>query len=134
MKRAPHVCSQPGCPELISGSARYCAQHQREHRPADTRPSSAQRGYGAEWEKIRAAFLAIHKQCTYRGCPLPATEAHHVVAVKDGGTHDWGNLQAFCHDHHARITAQAQPGGFNRRKWVAPDAKKRGMGYGGQNR
>jgi 5-methylcytosine-specific restriction protein A len=114
MKRALHVCPIHGCVELVSNSRRYCAMHTRERRPADTRPSSAQRGYDAEWEKIRAAYLAAHPRCSYPGCPLPSTEVHHIIAIKDGGTHDEINLQAYCKKHHSRITAKAQPGGFNR--------------------
>jgi 5-methylcytosine-specific restriction protein A len=114
MKRALHVCPIPGCPELVSGSARYCAKHERERRPVDTRPSSAKRGYDAEWQKIRSAFLAAHPQCTFPGCSLPSTEAHHVIAVRDGGSHDENNLRAYCKKHHAQITAQEQPGGFRK--------------------
>jgi len=116
MKRALHVCPVVGCAELISGSARYCAQHTRERRPPDNRPSSAQRGYDTEWQKIRAAYLAAHPWCVVKECPPhPATEVDHIVARSEGGTNDFINLRGYCRSHHSMRTAQDQPGGFNRR-------------------
>lgn len=116
MKRAPHVCPTIKCAELVYSPARYCAKHTRLMRPKDTRPSSALRGYDAEWEKIRAAYLATNPLCVVKGCPPhPATEVHHIVAVKDGGTNDFVNLRSYCHKHHSKRTAHDQPGGFIKR-------------------
>ena len=128
MKRALHVCPVPKCPELVSGSARYCAKHEREriarypHKP-DIRLSAAARGYGTEWQKIRAAYLARYPRCSFTGCTRPSTDAHHLISPKKGGTHDYSNLQAYCHEHHSQITAKKQPGGFGRRRKVVTDAK-----------
>ena len=121
--RALKVCPVPKCPELVSGPARYCARHTRLMRPKDTRPSSAQRGYDAEWQKIRAAYLAAHSLCVAKGCPShPATDVDHIVALADGGTNDFINLRSYCHKHHSRRTAHDQPGGFIKRKKAVADA------------
>ena len=79
-------------------------------RPIDARPSSAERGYGAEWRKIRDAYLSQNPLCV--ACGQIATEVDHIVSLKDGGSNDWDNLRSYCKHHHSRRTAHDQPGGF----------------------
>ena len=43
-------------------------------------------------------------------CGAEATEAHHIVAVRDGGTHDYSNLAPLCKRCHSRVTGRAQRG------------------------
>lgn len=92
---------------------RYCEQHARQNRRPDNRPSASRRGYDAKWRRVRAAYLRGHKDCVV--CGEQATEVDHVVALKDGGTHQWSNLQAMCKTHHSRKTAVSDGGFGNRR-------------------
>lgn len=75
----------------------------------DNRPGSTARGYDQEWKRIRSAFLADNPLCTE--CGAVATEVHHRIALRDGGTHAHSNLVPVCHSCHSRITA-ARDGGF----------------------
>lgn len=113
MKRAMHVCPKTGCINLIPAEQRYCEAHAKQQRKPDTRPNSAQRGYDAEWRKIRAAYLEAHPYCVV--CGQRATEVDHIVAIREGGTHDWSNLRGMCKSHHSKRTIKDQPGGFVRR-------------------
>lgn len=87
------------------------------HRPKDTRPSAAERGYDARWRRTRGAFLHDNPTCMHPDCTEPATEAHHRDGLGPLGPngHELSNLAALCQRHHAAITAQMQPGG-----WAAP--------------
>ena len=78
------------------------------------RPSSRERGYDSEWERIRKAYLDAHPICEdWAGCILPATDVDHLDGRGPKGNNDWANLRALCHPHHSRKTV-AQDGGFGR--------------------
>jgi 5-methylcytosine-specific restriction protein A len=71
-------------------------------RRPDTRPSAAARGYGREWQGIRYRFLRRNPECAM--CGQPATEPHHLVPRRHGGTDDESNLIPLCKPCHSRIT------------------------------
>jgi 5-methylcytosine-specific restriction endonuclease McrA len=108
---------QPACPVAGCRQRKPCPEHRPQTKP---RPSAAARGYDRKWRLVRAAFLKANGWCIEPGCGLPATEADHVIALKDGGTHSWSNLRPFCKPHHSRRTAKEQPGGWNVRERRAP--------------
>lgn len=54
---------------------------------------------------MRRAYLACHPVCAM--CGAPAEEVHHVLPIREGGSHDWDNLQALCSRCHGMITAKA---------------------------
>lgn len=93
-------CAQPGCPNLIREGSR-CAAHQL---PEPPRPTARQRGYDAVWERIRAAFLRRNPYCAV--CGKQAIDVHHILALRNGGTHDDGNLMSLCHEHHSQVTGR----------------------------
>jgi len=86
-------------------------------RPRDTRPTAASRGYGARWQRIRAAFLAAHPYC--EDCGAPATDVDHVPSrrilvargVPDPDADEY--LHSRCHAHHSKKTA-TDDGGWGR--------------------
>ena len=119
-KRAPHPCSVRGCPDLVHDGGRYCLQHAplvwREHDRG--RPSSAVRGYGYRWRKLRRMVLARDPLCAdpfgeHGNIKVPATEVDHIVPLSQGGGASPDNLQALCKSCHSRKTA-AEDGGWGR--------------------
>jgi 5-methylcytosine-specific restriction enzyme A len=103
-------CGVPGCPRRAVGQGR-CQVHQRPEAP---RPSPSVRGYGAEWQRIRTAFLRAYPLCCE--CGERATDVDHRVARVQGGTDDWDNLQPLCHRHHSQKTARENGGFGNQRR------------------
>ena len=111
-------CQASGCPlpATVGGRCDTHAQALQTERQGELdrlRGTAASRGYGVRWRHLRARFLRAHPQCQVAGCRLPATDAHHRVAKRDGGPDTWDNLVALCHAHHSQITAAgawARPG------------------------
>lgn len=98
------------CPELLDAPG-FCAAHAKKLRQADDqrRGSSASRGYGGQWRKRRAAWLAAHPLCedpfgAHGGRPVPATDVDHMIPKRFGGADDESNYQSLCHECHSRKT------------------------------
>ncbi len=92
-----------------SGTMCQCRRQARAEADA-LRPSSAQRGYDSDWRTLRAAFLKANPCCSEPGCSADATDADHVISVRERPDLrlDWNNLRPFCHPHHSRRTARDQ--------------------------
>ena len=108
--KAKKPCARPGCRNLTSD--RYCEEHAKQeakrYNQYDRDPASNKR-YGRSWARIRAAFLQANPLCVLckkDGRLTPATMVHHKVKLTDGGTNDWNNLQALCHEWHSRLHGQ----------------------------
>lgn len=118
-RRLPHPCGHPGCPALIT-DGRYCQKHAgvEAKRYDEQRGTSAERGYGAQWRKLRDMFLREHPLCECEECRRlgrvrAATDVDHIIPRSQGGTDDRANLQALAHECHSRKTAK-QDGRFGR--------------------
>lgn len=98
---ANRPCTFPGCRGLAVEFGR-CLEHRRK----DDRASAAGRGYDRRWRKIRWTFLCEHPFCDV--CGELAVDVHHKRTLREGGTHDLGNLQALCHACHSRLTNECQ--------------------------
>jgi len=106
-----YVCGYAGCHDLVDRPG-LCPKHLaviREKRSnADramdrNRDSASERGYGIEWRKFRARYLAAHPACSR--CKSAATDVHHIVPLSDGGQLlDESNVEALCHTCHSRET------------------------------
>ncbi len=107
-RRAPHPCAYPGCPRLVQPGERYCAEHQAEawRRQDRNRGTSSERGYDARWREARDAYIEQHPVCE-RCRRAKATEVHHIVAKRDGGSDESINLLALCHLCHCQVEAKA---------------------------
>jgi 5-methylcytosine-specific restriction protein A len=96
--------------------------HRRSKQPQPSRSryergSSAARGYGAAWQRIRESVLLnepLCRECCLHGITTAATEVDHIRAKAAGGTDDRDNLQPLCKTCHSRKTAR-EDGGYGRK-------------------
>ena len=70
-------CSQPGCPQKVTGGA--CEDHRKGSE--QQRGSASSRGYGARWRAIRKAWIASHPFC---GDRLSGASAEHSLCASQG--------------------------------------------------
>ena len=76
-------------------------------RPPDNRPTAAARGYDKTWQRLRVMFLRRHPMCSL--CHVaPASEAHHIMPLADGGLNSFDNLQAMCKPCHSYVTGKGK--------------------------
>lgn len=132
------LCKYPGCLKPVLQGTRYCAIHAekgrkrdeaqeararqiREKRRRELRGSSAARGYGSKWQRLRNRFIAQHpicQECQRRGIIKAATDVDHIIP-HHGDTellYDEANLQSLCHECHSRKTAREDGGFGNKRR------------------
>jgi 5-methylcytosine-specific restriction endonuclease McrA len=100
---APRIC---GCGRKVPSDSQCACQKQRERerkaRFDKTRPSARERGYDAKWDRERAAYLKVNKQC--RRCGDPSTTVDHIQAHKGNQALFWNrsNWQPLCTPCHSR--------------------------------
>lgn len=108
---AKRPCLEVGCPELVEKGR--CSRHTKSRELKPARGSSAAKGYGYRWQRLRIRILdRDYWQC--RSCGNKATDVDHIIAKNKGGTDDPENLQALCHKCHSRKTAE-EDGRFGNR-------------------
>lgn len=111
-RRAGSTCSRPGCPGIVREGVCSACGPRRKQSDAEhdaRRGTSAQRGYGRRWQRLRLMFLRANPLCVMcqeEGRVTAATDVDHILAKRDGGGDDWENLQALCHSCHSRKTAR----------------------------
>ena len=87
-------CKHPGCRRSVPRGVDFCGQHKsdaekhaaaarkaREARRTAFKGSSAKRGYGYRWQKLRNRFIAQHpfcEQCMKQGRLTIATDIDHI--------------------------------------------------------
>jgi 5-methylcytosine-specific restriction protein A len=107
MPTAPlRVCLEPGCYALAHGPR--CPVHTQARQVArdQRRGNSADRGYDAQWRRIRDLVLAGHPPCAC-GCGREADSVDHVTPLAAGGARlDAQNLQPMYHACNARKGAR----------------------------
>lgn len=78
------------------------------------RGTTAERGYDADWKRLRDSFLKEHPLCQCIDCDdgrkriVPANVVNHIedIAVRPDLRLDWSNLQSMskrCHDRHTKL-------------------------------
>lgn len=91
------------------------------------RGTRQERGYGAEWQRIRKAVIVrdmgLCQPCLREGKVTPFTEVDHIKPKSDGGTDDHDNLQCICSPCHKDKTSieGARAQGYRPRKTIGPD-------------
>lgn len=115
MPRKPKSpCRYPGCPRLCEG--RYCEEHTTkvnyEYNNRQRDPNTYKR-YGSGWKAISKAYKEKHplcEDCLKEGRYVASEEVHHIVALRNGGTHSFSNLKALCKSCHSRYTLEENRG------------------------
>lgn len=78
--------------------------------------TSAQRGYGSAWRKIRERVLKrdnyLCQECLRLGFYTPANQCDHIIPKSKGGTDDLSNLQSLCYKCHKEKTNKEDKGGM----------------------
>ncbi|WP_020201879.1 HNH endonuclease [Cupriavidus sp. WS] len=133
--RPPSICRQPGCGITIARPG-YCTAHARPAggwAPDAERGTRHQRGYDAEWERIRARILKRARglcecaECRALDRVRVAKEVDHIVPKAQGGTDDDDNLQAINRDcHKAKTLRERTPP-----RSAAPTVAEQGRWVGG---
>jgi len=101
-------CSVPGCPNLVAKGR--C----EKHRASDTggRGTRKARGYGEDWLRFRKRYLTAHplcEDCEKTGRVVPATDLHHVVALRNGGERlSESNVMGLCASCHSKRTVRGE--------------------------
>jgi len=79
--------------------------------------TTAERGYGAKWQKARATFLRSHPLCVMcleqDGRAEPATVVDHRIPHRGNQALFWdeNNWQPLCATHHSRDKQRAEAKG-----------------------
>lgn len=82
------------------------------------RGKTAERGYGARWQRYRKHFLAAHPLCVYckkQNRLTPATVVDHIVPHKGDQSLflDASNHQPLCKQHHDSAKACEEARGYS---------------------
>lgn len=88
---------------------RYYGAATPRHQGTAYRESSAKRGYGRTWRKLRLLQLnrePLCELCRAEGRSVPGHDVDHIVPLNDGGEHELSNLQTLCKSCHSRKTAK----------------------------
>lgn len=99
---------------LTTLKSRIPSMHQVRHGWADERKgSAADRGYGAEWQRMRAETIrdqhGLCQPCMRRGRITPFNAVDHKVPKSRGGTDHPTNRQCICNPcHKAKTAAEAR--------------------------
>jgi len=88
LTQPPKPCRHPQCSNLNVKS--YRPQHSKSH--GKQRGYARERGYDSKWKAIRKRYLIAYPlcfECLKTGALEPATEVHHTVTLRDGGSSDY---------------------------------------------
>ena len=110
------ACPEPRCPEVTHGGRCPAHKRQRQRQQDAKRPTATQRGYDAEWRKLRNAVIARDPICQTCG-QAPSTDAAHIIPRAQGGQDTMENLRGACHSCHSSETATRDGAFGNTVRW-----------------
>lgn len=123
--RPKTVCRKVACGALVDAPG-YCAKHAKQAvgwNRSHGDLTSAQRGYGYQWQQLRTRVLRRDAglcKIKGKGCTYVAREVDHIVSKARARELGWNeaemdadsNLQAACPTcHRAKTTAERGGGG-----------------------
>ncbi len=114
--KAPRLCSQQGCPNLVQVGQGYCPTHKAAHKTDyQRRDPITNRIYGStRWKKFRKMYLASNPLCVnFDECRHSATVVDHIKPHHGDSDLLWDetNMQPMCRECHG-IKINSQDGGF----------------------
>lgn len=113
--RPAKPCSK--CGVLVRDGTARCEKHKAGTGDFDdpARGSSAARGYGYRWQKLRLVILKrdgyLCQECKRLGRLKPARDVDHIIRKADGGTDQPSNLQSLCSPCHDAKSAREMGAG-----------------------
>lgn len=123
--RPKTICRKVACGALIDAPG-YCSKHAKQAvgwNRSHGEQTSAQRGYGYQWQQLRTRVLKRDAglcKIKGKGCTYVAREVDHIVSKATARELGWtdaqmdeeSNLQAACPTcHRAKTTAERGGGG-----------------------
>jgi 5-methylcytosine-specific restriction endonuclease McrA len=78
------------------------------------------------WDRLSLRRRNAFPICEVPGCSRPSESTDHIVPAFEGGTSEWGNLQALCREHHQEKTV-AESHRAAKREAAARKASARGF-------
>ncbi|KAB0981247.1 HNH endonuclease [Cronobacter sakazakii] len=109
--RIPKACRKRGCGKSTTDRSGYCEVHKGAgwERYNNGR-TATQRGYGAEWRKVRNIVIrrgkGLCQSCKRLGVIRPGSSVDHIVAKAHGVSDDIINLECICSECHTAKTAR----------------------------
>jgi 5-methylcytosine-specific restriction enzyme A len=105
-------CKTRTCPNTRTKTNPYCEKCSADGNSTDQyRGTSAARGYGHNWRKLRIMVLRrepLCADCFGIGCVSVSRHADHIVPKRQGGQDTLENLQGLCDSCHSRKTLLEQ--------------------------
>lgn len=74
------------------------------------RGTTAELGYGGNWQKLREIVKHRDPICKWPGCHEPTKDIDHIRRKEDGGDDSESNLQGLCRKHHGVKSRLEQDG------------------------
>jgi 5-methylcytosine-specific restriction protein A len=119
----PKPCAYPGCGKLVSNGTSRCDVHtsKKESNFNKSQLSSAQRGYGYSWQKLRLVILkrdsGLCQPCLALGKLTQGNIVDHIINKEIGGSDDPENLRVICKPCHMMKTASESAHGRSNTKY-----------------
>ena len=111
--RLKRACRKIGCPGTTIHRTGLCEKHQKTDGSwsqwQQKKGNTTERGYGAEWRKIRKPILQrdnyLCQSCKRKGILTAANIVDHIVSKANKGTDEPDNLETICDTCHKKKTA-----------------------------
>ena len=112
LTKPDRICA---CRFRIKPGALCPCEKQRKAAADAARASSTDRGYDADWRKLRAAHLKRQPNCVI--CGKPGNTVDHIKRVRDFPELrlDPRNLQTLCASHHSSTVQRQERGKAGKR-------------------
>jgi 5-methylcytosine-specific restriction protein A len=105
-------CKTQSCPNRRTSAGPYCSSCSASGNGLEhDRGSSASRGYGHRWRKLRLMVIRRDPICLDPfsiGCVSASTDADHIIPKQQCGQDIMENLQGLCESCHSRKTLLEQ--------------------------
>ena len=117
--RIPKPCRKALCAAITNDRGGYCDKHKGMEsnwsRWSENKGTTKQRGYGAEWGRLRKQILErdfyLCQEHDRKGMVREGSHVDHIKSKAQGGTDAPSNLQTLCVTCHRHKTATERRGG-----------------------